>query len=87
MLLALCAIDGLTALRGSAADDEKIAPPENVSLKTRDGVTLAATFYTSNKAKEAVPIMLLHGSKGTRDDFSALALVLQKAVSAHHCHS
>jgi pimeloyl-ACP methyl ester carboxylesterase len=52
-----------------------------VALKTRDGVQLAATFYPSNAAKEvqkdSVPVIMLHGYKGSRADFNDLAQMLQ----------
>jgi pimeloyl-ACP methyl ester carboxylesterase len=66
-----------------AADDEKDKPlpPEENVLSTSDGVTIAATFYPS-KLKKAVPVILLHASKGSRRDFEALALQLQSAGHA-----
>src|SRR4051812_12618673 len=51
--------------------------PVEVTLKTRDGVDLAATFYGSNLGKEAVPVIMLHQFKGSRADFKDLALALQ----------
>jgi pimeloyl-ACP methyl ester carboxylesterase len=51
--------------------------PVDVTLKTRDGVDLAATFYGSNVGKEAVPVIMLHQFKGSRADFKDLALALQ----------
>jgi pimeloyl-ACP methyl ester carboxylesterase len=66
-----------------AADEKpKLKPPEDVTLKTRDGLTLAATFYPSNLGKKAVPVILLHASKGTRADLAALAGVLHEAGHA-----
>src|SRR4051794_34095472 len=57
-----------TALR------KKLPPPQNIGLKTRDGVQLAATFYPSpldrESQKEAVPVIMLHGYKGSRADFN-----------------
>ncbi len=47
-------------------------------LLTRDGVLLRATFYPSNRGKEAVPVILLHGWKGNRSEFAGLARGLQK---------
>ncbi len=47
-------------------------------LLTRDGVLLRATFYPSNRGKEAIPVILLHGWKGNRAEFAGLARELQK---------
>jgi len=48
-------------------------------LLTKDGVQLRATFYPSLEGKESVPVILLHGWKGSRRDFVRLAPVLQGA--------
>lgn len=73
-----------TATTGPAAPKGKAEEiPAPVELKgqellTRDGVLLRATFYPSNRGKEAVPVILLHGWKGNRSEFAALARGLQK---------
>ncbi|MFZ5830039.1 MAG: alpha/beta hydrolase [Planctomycetota bacterium] len=52
-----------------------IPPREEVRLETRDKVQLSATYYPGWKenAKESVPVVLLHGWKGSRRDFTDLA--------------
>lgn len=47
-------------------------------LVTKDGVQLKATFFPGPKGKESVPVILLHGHKGDRKEFVALAPSLQK---------
>lgn len=69
-------------VRATAADNEKIPEPEEVTLRTNDGVTLNATFYPSTLEKKAVPVILLHAFKGSRADFEELALKLQRAGHA-----
>jgi pimeloyl-ACP methyl ester carboxylesterase len=64
----------------------KLPKPLPVSLKTRDGVQLAATYYASplNKEllKDAAAVILLHAYKGSRGDFNDLALALQASGCA-----
>jgi len=65
----------------NAADkDEKpeIAKPRRVALKTRDGVELSAFFLAGHLEKKAVPVIMLHGWKGSSGDLANLALRIQK---------
>jgi pimeloyl-ACP methyl ester carboxylesterase len=55
----------------------KVPEPEDVSLETRDGVSIKATYYPGTAKKEAVPVIMIHGLEGQRGDFHALALHLQ----------
>lgn len=59
--------------------DKKERPaPEEIAPKTHDGVTLAATYYPPIKpGREVVPVILLHGFKGSRADMQGLAEKLQ----------
>jgi alpha-beta hydrolase superfamily lysophospholipase len=60
-----------------------------VSMKTRDGVQLAGTFFPSPLDKEvqkdAAVVILLHAFKGSRGDFNDLALQLQASGCAVLC--
>jgi pimeloyl-ACP methyl ester carboxylesterase len=58
-------------------DDNRPAPPVEVHLQTNDGLQLVATYYKSKAKKNAVPIIMLHGWKGSRADFEGLALAMQ----------
>jgi pimeloyl-ACP methyl ester carboxylesterase len=65
-----------------SADDDKNKIPEPVDLKgtdllTKDGVALQATYYPSNQGKKAVPVVLLHSFKGSREEFADLGEYLQ----------
>jgi len=63
---------------GSADEEEEIPEPEDLTLVTRDGVILGATYYGSLEGDEAVPVVCLHGLEGSRNEFSELALDLQE---------
>ncbi|MDG2382926.1 MAG: alpha/beta fold hydrolase [Pirellulaceae bacterium] len=61
----------------------KIAPPENVTLTTKDFVSLHCVYYPGNQGKKTVPVILVHGWEGPRGEGSSrdcqeLALRLQK---------
>lgn len=49
---------------------------------TRDGIQLAAVFYPGNVNKETVPVILMHGARGSRSDFRSLIDTLQPAGMA-----
>ncbi|HEX3999031.1 MAG TPA: alpha/beta fold hydrolase [Pirellulales bacterium] len=69
------------AARAQAADDppgeKKIPAPLDIELQTTDGLQMQATYYGSIQGKNAVPIIMLHGYKGSRADFAGLALAMQ----------
>lgn len=51
-------------------------------LRTRDGVEIACGYYTSDKGKEAVPVILLHPWGGQARTLLPLAKALQNAGCA-----
>ena len=61
-------------LAGSSISKEK---KEEHRLKTRDYVELAITYYPSKAGKQAVPVVMLHDFKETRNVFNNLASNLQ----------
>ena len=71
---------GYLASGATLAQENKgeIPKPKTVSLTTKDGMALKATYYGSNRRKEAVPVILLHDFKGNRHELHGLARWLQK---------
>jgi pimeloyl-ACP methyl ester carboxylesterase len=66
---------------GAAESDEDDTKPQDLSLKTSDGLELKLTYYPSTlkkNKKDAVVVVLLHGWKGEHGDCTPLALFLQK---------
>ncbi|HOP78142.1 MAG TPA: alpha/beta fold hydrolase [Thermogutta sp.] len=60
---------------------ERLPLPEEVSgteLLTKDGIQLRATYYPSNRGKDAAVVILLHGWKGSRKDFARIGPFLQQ---------
>ncbi len=57
---------------------KKVPEPRDLILDTKDHVSMTATYYPSVVGKEAVPVIMLHGFKGSRADYHPLALALQQ---------
>ena len=58
---------------------QRVPPPSNVSLTTKDGVQLRITYYPSTEGQDAVPVVMLHDFGETRAVFNPLATALQNA--------
>jgi dienelactone hydrolase len=55
----------------------KLPETEDVSLETKDGLTIRATYYPGTGKKEAVPVIMIHDLGGQRGDFHGLGTYLQ----------
>jgi len=66
----------LAPTAAAAASSNKSAPPENVEIKTNDGVKLAASFYKPSERAPAV--LVLHDAGGSRAQVEPFAERLQK---------
>ena len=51
---------------------------EDVTLETKDGVSLKITYFPSKEGKEAVPVVMLHDYKENRALYSSLARELSQ---------
>ena len=70
------------AKNAPAQEPRKVPPPRNVSLETKDGVRLGATYYAGTLKKESVPVICLHGYRGDRSVYESLAEYLQSVGHA-----
>ncbi|MEN6449008.1 MAG: alpha/beta fold hydrolase [Thermoguttaceae bacterium] len=71
---------GVTLCRAAdnkKSDKDELPKPEDVLLRTDDGVQIAATYYRGTKGKETIPVVVLHGWKQNRSEMRELALALQ----------
>ena len=55
----------------------KVPEPEDVTLETKDDLSIKATYYPGTAKKEAVPVIMIHGIGGQRGDFHAFGQYLQ----------
>lgn len=70
---------GMTSLAPSAlGQDEEIPEPEAITLETKDGLLLRCTWYAGTAEKKSVPIIMIHGWDGEKEDLAHLALEMQK---------
>jgi pimeloyl-ACP methyl ester carboxylesterase len=78
MVLGMCCSVASSAFaQAPAKDEQKIPEEEVIVLDTKDGVKLTATYYPGLYGKDSVPVVMLHGFKGSRHDFHRLAKSLQ----------
>jgi len=77
IILSLMFCGAVNALPALAQNSSRAAETEEVKLKTKDGVKLAATFFPSKLGQEAVPIVMLHDDQESRAVFNSLARALQ----------
>ena len=66
-----------------ADDDRDSRQPEEIDLTTDDGLEMKATYFPGTKGQESIPVILLHGFKGSRKDFTqeqGLAPFLQEKL-------
>jgi pimeloyl-ACP methyl ester carboxylesterase len=64
----------------SDEDTKEPPPPDEIELTSEDGLLMKATYFPGTKAEESIPVILLHGAKGNRKDFTqpnGLAAYLQ----------
>ena len=61
----------------AAASAKKQLAAQELQFATRDGVELAATFFPSNRGKDAVPVLLVPALKGSQNDYKDMAVYLQ----------
>jgi len=84
-LLALLAA-ALLASTARAQDEEeepKLPDPEDISFETRDNVVIKATYWEPKEpGKSTVPVILLHGWEGKRQEYDILGRTLQERY--HH---
>src|SRR5262245_57999402 len=59
-----------------AANQEPVKK-EDVSLEAKDHLLMKATYYPGKHGKETVPVILVHGFGGSRQDLGDLAEFLQ----------
>jgi len=74
-----------TAALAKDEEEEKIPEPEDITLKTKDGVMLRCTWYAGTEGKQSVPVICVHGYEGQRGEFDELATYLQNKGHAVIC--
>jgi alpha-beta hydrolase superfamily lysophospholipase len=81
-VLAVLTLSAAAPAQDQAKTNRQLPAAQDVTLTTKDGLKLGATFYPGTKGRESVPVLLLHMRKGSRVDYQELALALQAAGHA-----
>jgi dienelactone hydrolase len=68
---------GSANLARAQAKKPEIPAPEDLTLETKDGVSLRCTYYPGTAKKASIPVILVHGWEGQRSEYDGLALGLQ----------
>jgi pimeloyl-ACP methyl ester carboxylesterase len=64
--------------KGAAKSDEpEIPEPEEITLETKDGVSLKCQYYPGILKDKAIPVVMLHGWDGNRNDVHSMAMQVQ----------
>ncbi|PQO34411.1 alpha/beta hydrolase [Bremerella cremea] len=61
-----------------AGPRKEIPPPEAITVTTKDGVNIHATYYGSAEGKKAIPVIMLPGWERSQNDLRVLAGIMQK---------
>ena len=72
-----CYVGALTA-QDTEEEEKELPEVEDITLQTKDEVLLRCSWYPGQNEKKSVPVILLHGWDGQRQEFKALAEILQK---------
>ncbi len=72
-----CQLSSATAQRRRSGRSD--SEPEEVTLTTKDGVKIKASYYASDLRKDAVPVVMLHDYKESRAVFNRFAESLQSS--------
>jgi pimeloyl-ACP methyl ester carboxylesterase len=77
LLLAVPAAVAQVPKAAAKTQAPKIPEPEDVTLETKDGYNIRATWYAGTGKKASVPIIMVHGWDGQRGDYDLFAKWLQ----------
>ncbi len=83
--LLLCALTTSVAAQTETTkvDPRRRPPPpkfEDITLTSRDGVTLQCTYYPGPESKDTVPMILVHDWGGNKGDFHPIAMWMQQQL-------